>query len=116
MIAGVGRAAITGLALAGAVAAEFEASAPPSPPREPKSTGRPRTDALVRASRLIEAAVVPLEREQPGVAAAVRAAGIAVLRSTWMPREDLNAIYAYVEAEIPFADLKASRTDGDASA
>lgn len=114
VIVGVARAAISGLAIAGTMAAEFEASGPPAPPRprrEPKLTGRPRTDALLRAASLIEGVVAPLERTEPGVAVAVRAAGHAVLRHDQIPREDFEAIYKYVEPAIPFAELQASLTE-----
>jgi hypothetical protein len=109
VIAGVSRIVQTSLAVAAEVAAEFEASArhpPDAPRRRPRSTGQLTTDAYIDANFLIESALTPIQRGDPGVATAVRAAGQAVLRHDWLARTDFEAVYALVEPEIPFADLE----------
>jgi hypothetical protein len=108
-IAGVSRVVQTSMAFAFEVAAEFEASDPhASASAKPRagSTGRPRTDAYIDATFSIESALEQLQRTDPGVATAVRAAGQAVLRHDWLTQSDFEAVYAFVEPEIPFADLE----------
>jgi len=109
VIAGVSRLLQTSLAIAGEAAAEFEGStpaAPDQPPRRTQSTGSPRIDAYIDANFLIESMLAPLQRTDPGVTTAVRAAGQAVLRHDWLLRADFQDAYALVEPEIPFADLE----------
>lgn len=71
-----------------------------------RSTGKPRTDMYIDAWRRIEAKLLPLEHSAPGVAAAVRAAGQAVLRHDRLNPETFADVYRFVEAEIPFAELE----------
>ena len=109
VIAGASRVVQTTLAVAFEVAAEFDASDPRAPepwPRRTHSTGDPITDAYIDATFLIGAALAPFQRTDPGVAAAVRAAGQAVLRHDWLRRADFEALYAPIESEIPFASLE----------
>ncbi|HEY9226805.1 MAG TPA: hypothetical protein VIP11_09175 [Gemmatimonadaceae bacterium] len=54
---------------------------------------------------LIESALAPLQRTDPGVVTVVRAAGQAVLRHDRLSA-DFEAVYGYIEPEIPFADLE----------
>jgi hypothetical protein len=108
-IVGASRVVQTSLAFAFEVVAEFEGSsqqASCSPRPRTRSTGRARTDAFVDASFLIESALAPLQRTDPGVVTAVRAAGQAVLRHDWLTVSDFDAVYSYIEPEIPFADLE----------
>jgi hypothetical protein len=62
-------------------------------------------DAYIDASNEIESALMSLEREHPGVVTAVRSAGQAVLRHDCLSRANFDAVYRYVEPEIPFATL-----------
>jgi hypothetical protein len=109
VMAGVSRGVQTSIAFAAQVAAEFEASATRvrvSPSTRPTSTGKRGTAAYIDANFRIESALAPLERAHPGVATAVRAAGQGVLRHDWLSRTDFDAVYAYVEPDIPFARLQ----------
>jgi hypothetical protein len=108
LIAGASRAVQRGIAIAGEVAFEFEASAPrvvEPPRRRTKSTGKPHVDAYIDASNEIESALMSLEREHPGVVTAVRSAGQAVFRHDCLSPANFHAVYRYVEPEIPFATL-----------
>jgi len=62
-------------------------------------------DACVDAYFLIDSALASSARAQPGVAAAIRAATQVMLRHDWLPPEDFEAVYRYIETEIPFAEL-----------
>ncbi len=98
----------TSIALVAEFAAEFEASTPGAielPRPRTRSTGRPRSDAFIDANFLIESAVTPLARSAPGVAAVVRSAGRAVLGRGHLSPSDFDAVYGYIEPEIPFAEL-----------
>lgn len=109
-VASVSRAVQIGIAFAYEAVIEFETADPRavvSPRRRTQSTGKPRTDQYSDATFLIESTLAPLQRTDPGVVTAVRAAGHAVLRHDWLPPADFSAVYAYVEPEIPFADLDA---------
>jgi hypothetical protein len=108
-IASVLRAVQTGIAFAFEVVIEFETADPRtlvSPRRRTQSTGKARTDELIDATFLIESALAPLQRTDPGVVTAVRAAGQALLRHDWLSPADFDAVYAFVEPEIPFASLE----------
>ena len=110
-IAAVSHAVQTGIAFVGEFAFEFADSDPPasaSPLRRTRSTGKPRTDAFIDATFLIESALIPLQRTEPGVVTAVRAAGRVLLMHDWLSPADFEAVYGYVESEIPFADLEAA--------
>jgi hypothetical protein len=109
-IAGVSRIVQISLALAFEVSTEFEAAQPPasmSLKARARSTGKPRTDAYIDATFLIESALMPLLGTDSGVATAVRAAGQAVLSRDWLAPAVFHDVYAFVEPEIPFADLDA---------
>jgi len=109
LIAGASRVVQTTLAFAFEVAAEFDTSdshLPEPPPRRTHSTSDPTTDRYIHATFLIGAALVPIQRTDPGVATAVYAAGQAVLRHDWLLRADFEALYAPIESEIPFASLE----------
>jgi hypothetical protein len=109
VIAGASRVLQTGLALAFEISAEFDVPDPRASgprPRGTQSTGDPTTDAYIDATFLIGGSLASVQRTDPGVAVAVRAAGHAVLRHDWLPRADFDALYAPIEPEIPFADLE----------
>jgi hypothetical protein len=109
VIVGASRVVQTTLALAFEIGAAFEVPDPRAagpPPGRTQSTGNPTTDAYIDATFLIGAALASVQRTDPGVAVAVRAAGQAVLRHDWLPRADFEALYAPIEPEIPFADLE----------
>jgi hypothetical protein len=74
--------------------------------RRRTTTGKPSTDAFIDAFFLIESVLAPRQQTQPGTTAAIRAAAHAVLRHDWLTPEDFASIYAPVEPEIPFAELK----------
>lgn len=108
IIAGASRAVQASIAFAGQIAAEFEAAdrgVPDPPRRRTHSTGQPGTDVYIDATFLIETALMPFERTNPGLVTALRAAGQAVLRHDWLSQSDFDAMYALVEPEIPFAEL-----------
>jgi len=109
-VGSVSRAVQTGLAFAFEVVTEFETADPRtfvSPRRRTQSTGKPRTDEYIDTTFLIESALAPFQRTDPGVVTAVRAAGQAVLRHDWLSPADFDAVYAFVEPDIPFASLEA---------
>lgn len=106
IIAGATRAVVTSMFFAGEVATEFERVTNSPPLRRTTSTGNPVTDAYVDAAFLIESALAPRNRSQPGVATVVRAASQAVLRHDWLPPEDFEAVYKYIEPDIPFDELR----------
>jgi hypothetical protein len=117
-LAGISRAVQRGLALTGELAMEFDlpeerspSSASPSPYHRTESTGEATTDAYIDAMFLIESALALLAHENRGIATVVRAAGQAVLRHDWLPRADFDAVYAFIEPEIPFAALEPPRSD-----
>jgi hypothetical protein len=108
VIEGVSWLVQNGIAFAGEVAAEFAAAAPGQPEprwRRTKSTGNARTDMYIDASSRIELALAPFEKSDPGIVTAVRAAGRAVLRHDWMRPVSFDAVYGFIEPEIPFAEL-----------
>jgi hypothetical protein len=108
VIAGASRVVQTSIAFVGQVAAEFETAegrVHDPPRRRTHSTGKPRTDAYIDASVLIGNTLMPIERTNPGVATATRAAGQAVLRHDWLSHRDFDAVYGLMEPEIPFAEL-----------
>lgn len=108
VIDSVSRFVQRGLALAGEVAAEFDAAylrEPEQPRRRTTTTGAPRSDAYWDAICLIESALKHIQRTDPGVATAVRAAGQAVLRHDRLAPADFETVYSFVEPEIPYAEL-----------
>jgi hypothetical protein len=105
-IAGASRAVITSIFFAYEPAVEFDTPDSWVPVYRPASTGKPRTDAFVNAYTLIEIALASRAHAQPGVAAAVRAASKVVLLHAWLAPEDFEAVYRYIEPDIPFAELQ----------
>lgn len=108
MIAGASRAVQASLAIAGELVAEFERPGTTGAllRRRTNTTGNPHTDAYIGAYFVIESALEPFKVEHPGVATAVRSAGTAMLRHDWLPPPTFDAVYRYVEPEIPFASLQ----------
>lgn len=109
MIRGASRVLRTSFAFTGQVMAEFEAAqtTPPEPPRpRTRSLGSPTTDAFVDARIAIETALTPIERGAPGLATAVRAGADAVYMQDFLTEADFTAVYAFMESEIPFAEIE----------
>jgi hypothetical protein len=118
VIAGVSWFVQTSIAFVGEVTAEFAAAAPgaPEPPwQRTTSTGNARTDLYIDASSRIETALMPYVKSDPGVVTAVHAAGHAVLRHDWMSPATFDAVYGFMEPEIPFAELERSAGNGASS-
>ncbi|HEY5060350.1 MAG TPA: hypothetical protein VII52_02390 [Gemmatimonadaceae bacterium] len=106
IIAGASRAVITSIFFAYELAVEFDTPDSSAPVYRPASTGKPHIDACVNAYALIETALASRIHAQPGVAAAVRAASRVVLLHDWLASEDFEAVYKYIEPDIPFAELQ----------
>ena len=104
-IANGSRCLQTGLAVALELVGEFQMPGSRAV-RRTDSTGKPRVDMFIDASFAIESALGSLSQNHPGVAAAVRAAADAVLRHDWLEPENFRRIYAFIEPEIPFAELE----------
>jgi hypothetical protein len=68
--------------------------------------GEPSTDAIVDARILIETALTPIERSAPGLATAVRAGSDVIYMQDFLPEADFAAVYAFMELEIPFAEIE----------
>jgi hypothetical protein len=103
-------ALITGIGVVTELVSEFEGPPSKQPGQRARPTGAPPpadpdTTAYVDAWSAIEQAVAPVATRHPGVATAVRAAGQAVLRHDWLSRETFDAVYRFVEAEIPYASI-----------
>jgi hypothetical protein len=88
-------------------AREFETGLEPTWTRT-TSTGNARTDRFIEASNRIEREISPRIEREPGVAAALRAAGQAVLRHGLIDAETFESTYAFVEPVIPYASLSSS--------
>jgi hypothetical protein len=108
VITGLNRVVQTSLGVAAELAREFETQGSVSggPRRRPRSTGKPSTDAYIDACMLVESALAPIQRADPGVATVVSAAGLGVLQHDWLAPADFDAVYSLVEPEIPFANLE----------
>jgi hypothetical protein len=87
------------------VSGGVRSAATPRPVSQPANTGKPVIDACVDAFILIDNALASQARAQPGVAAAIRAAAQAVLRHDWLPPGEFEAVYTYIQPDIPFAEL-----------
>ena len=112
IIAGASRTVQVGMAIAGQVAAEFDAagSRPSDVPRHAHRTGKRATNDYIDAKSVIESTLTSFERTNPGVVTAVRAAGEAVLHHDWLDQADFDASYMLIEPEIPFANLTPPNT------
>jgi len=112
VIARASRTVQVSIAIAGQIAAEFEAagSQRSAVPRNTRSTGKRATHDSVDAYFLIESTLTSLERSNPGVVTAVRAAGQAVLHHDILDQADFDAAYMLIEPEIPFASLAPPNT------
>ena len=104
-IAAVGTATLTGIGVAAELIGEF--GRPRSPSSVPLAVRHsdPTTAKYVEAWFTLEAAIYPVAASHPGLAAAIRAAAQAVLRHDWLSPESFNAVYAFVEPEIPYETL-----------
>jgi hypothetical protein len=110
-ISGASRVVQTGLAFAFEVAAAFDVSDSrgiPSRPLRARSTGKPTTDAFIDAWFSINSALTPFQQTDRGLVTVVRAAGQAILRHGFLSPVDFDAVYGFVEPEIPFATLEMS--------
>jgi hypothetical protein len=114
-IAAIATNAITGIGVVTELVGEFtpRSGIPPTRPTVPRSDD-PRVDAYVEGWFTMTLALVPFENAHPGVAAAVRAAGQAVLRHDHLSPATFAEVYGYVEAEIPFDSIEQSVASGDA--
>jgi hypothetical protein len=106
-LAAMSRTTQFGIAFATEVAEEFAASSDRVSAASPRvtSTRRPSTSVYFEGHRLLDEALAPLIGTHPGVTTAVRAAGEAVLRHDWLSPADFDAVYRFIEPEIPFSDL-----------
>ena len=100
------------IALAGEFVAEFYApptgvaGVPPNAERPTARTMSARVAALAAAHLRLETALRPWTSLHPGVVAAVRAAGEAVLRHDWLTPTAFADLYQYVAPEVPFESLE----------
>jgi hypothetical protein len=105
-IAAVTTATITGIGVTSELVGEFEAQAPSASIPSYESSTDPESAKYVDAWFAIEAAIHSSTGRHAGVAAAIRAAGQAVLRHDWLSAETFAAVYGFVESEIPYATLE----------
>jgi hypothetical protein len=105
-IAAVTTATITGIGVASELVGELEEQARSASIPSYERPSDPKSAKYVDAWFAIEAAIHSSTGRHPGVAAAIRAAGQAVLRHDWLSAETFTAVYGFVESEIPYATLE----------
>jgi hypothetical protein len=105
-IAAVTTATITGIGVASELAGEFDEPAPSAWIPSYERPTDPQSAKYVDAWFAIERAIHSSPGRHAGVAAAIRAAGQAVLRHDWLSAETFAAVYGFVESEIPYATLE----------
>jgi|JI10StandDraft_1071094.scaffolds.fasta_scaffold434467_2 hypothetical protein len=76
---------------------------PREPRRQPLSS--PHADRYADALHRISAAVWQHTRRSDGVGTAIEAAAGALLRRDFIPDREFQAVYAWVEAEIPYESI-----------
>jgi hypothetical protein len=90
------------------LATEFATPASPASLVGKYRSGDAELDAFSDAFLRLESLLVPHARENPGLVTAIRAAGRYMMNHDWMPPEDFNELYGFIEPEIPFAELARS--------
>jgi hypothetical protein len=99
-------AVVVGIHVAVELLAEFDQSQP-SPSRRRSPTTSPSTEeTYIDAWFSIQSALESKPPPHPGLAAAVHAAGQAVLRHDWLLPTTFADVYRFVESEIPYQDVE----------